>query len=246
MPAAEAVPDTARAGTHRAVSSVVVVDDDFRVARLHAEVVGGLEDLEVVAVVHTASAALDAACRHRPDLVLLDLYLPDASGLELLRRFRSLPAPPDVIVISAARDAGSVRAAMRAGVLQFLVKPLDFDSLRERLRRYAQLQARLAERRELDQCEIDALLVAMQPEREAQIATRLPKGCSPGTADLVLGALQDGDGPRSAADVADIVGISRWTAQRYLATLAGMGLVHMQPQYGATGRPEHRYTRVRG
>jgi two-component system CitB family response regulator len=226
------------------VNSVVVVDDDFRVARLHAEVVGGLEGLEVVAVVHSASAALDATRQHQPDLVLLDLYLPDASGLDLLRRLRSLAAPPDVIVISAARDVASLRAAMRAGVLQFLVKPLDLDSLRERLRRYVQLQSRLSEHHDFDQSEIDALLVAMHPQADAQLTTRLPKGHSPVTAELVLGALAEGDVPRSAAEVAERVGISRWTAQRYLTTLADVGLVHMQPQYGTTGRPEHRYARV--
>jgi two-component system CitB family response regulator len=226
------------------MNSVVVVDDDFRVAQVHAEVVAGLEGLEVVAVVHTASAALDAARQHQPDLVLLDLYLPDASGLDLLQRLRSLSAPPDVIVISAARDVRSVRAAMRYGVQQFLIKPLDLDSLRERLRRYVQLQARLSEDLDLDQSEIDALLVAMHPHADAQLATRLPKGHSPVTAELVLGALASDEAPRSAAEVAEHVGISRWTAQRYLTSLADIGLVHMQPQYGTTGRPEHRYVRL--
>ena len=226
------------------MSAVVVVDDDFRVAQVHAEVVAGLDGLQVVAVVHTASAALDAVRQHHPDLILLDLYLPDAGGLELLPRLRSLAAPPDVIVISAARDVRSVRVAMRYGVLQFLVKPLDLDSLRERLKRYVQLQARLSEQRDLDQSEIHALLVAMHPEAGAQLAVRLPKGHSPVTAELVLDALANADAPRSAAEVAANVGISRWTAQRYLTTLAELGLVQMQPQYGTTGRPEHRFQRV--
>jgi response regulator of citrate/malate metabolism len=226
------------------MNSVVVVEDDFRVARVHAEVVAGLDALQVVAVVHSASAALDAVRQHQPDLVLLDLYLPDASGLDLLRRLRSLAAPPNVIVISAARDVRSVRAAMRHGILQFLLKPLDLDSLRERLRCYVQLQARLSEGHDLDQSEIDALLVAMHPCADAQPAMQLPKGHSPVTAELVLGKLAGADAPRSAAEVAQSVGVSRWTAQRYLTSLADIGLVHMRPQYGTAGRPEHRYVRV--
>ena len=72
----------------------------------------------------------------------------------------------------------------------------------------------------------------MHPEAGAQLAVRLPKGHSPVTAELVLDALADADAPRSASEVAANVGISRWTAQRYLTTLAELGLVQMQPQYG--------------
>jgi two-component system CitB family response regulator len=225
---------------------VVVVEDDFRVARVHAEVVGRVDGMEAVALAHTASAGLDAIGQHRPDLVMLDLYLPDAGGLELLRRTRALAASPGVIVISAANDAASVRRAMRYGVFRYLLKPLDLGVLRDHLTRYVELHARLAEDRELEQCEIDELLAAAaQPAADRPLEARLPKGHSPVTAGLVLGALAESDGPRSAAEVAERVGISRWTAQRYLTTLTERGLVQMQPQYGTAGRPEHRYSPVR-
>ncbi len=49
--------------------------------------------MQVVGHAHTAAAALDAVTRHRPDLVLLDIYLPDASGLRVLRRLRTIDEP---------------------------------------------------------------------------------------------------------------------------------------------------------
>ena len=55
-------------------------------AKVHAGFTERVPGLEVVATVHTASAALDAVSAQRPDLLLLDVYLPDASGLEVLRR----------------------------------------------------------------------------------------------------------------------------------------------------------------
>src|SRR5947208_3447225 len=119
----------------------LIVEDDFRVARLHAEAVEALDGFAVVGTVHTASAGLDAVRNHRPQLVLLDLYLPDASGLELLGRLRVLPETPDVIVLSAAREMQSVRAAMQRGALHYLIKPFDFDDLRRRLAAYAELDA---------------------------------------------------------------------------------------------------------
>src|SRR5206468_4164480 len=139
------------------VVTTLIVEDDFRVARLHAEVVDALDGYSVAATVHTASAALDAVRRHRPRLVLLDLYLPDASGLEVLRRLRALGEPPDVIVLSAAREMHSVRAAMQGGALHYLIKPFDFDDLRARLIAYAELDAARSAERETHQQEVDRL-----------------------------------------------------------------------------------------
>jgi response regulator of citrate/malate metabolism len=218
----------------------LIVEDDFRVARLHAEAVEALEGFTVVATVHTASAALDAARHHRPGLVLLDLYLPDASGLEILRRLRTLPEPPDVIVLSAAREMQSVRAAMQGGALHYLIKPFDFDDLRQRLSAYAELDAARSAEHETHQPEVDRLFgLIRRPGSAAAIA--LPKGHSAATAQLVLDALSEADGPLSASDVSERVGISRATAQRYLTSLADAGRVRLQLRYGTAGRPEHRY-----
>jgi response regulator of citrate/malate metabolism len=221
------------------VIATLIVEDDFRVARVHAEVVEALPDFHVAATVHTASAALEATERRRPDLILLDLFLPDASGLDVLSRVRALSEPPDVIILSAANDMTSVRTAMRHGALHFLVKPFDLDALRDRLGRYAQLHARRSVEADIDQEEIDRLFGVMR--RAPQAAVRLPKGHSAATAELVLGALTEAGAPLSAGELAERTGISRATAQRYLSTLADAGSVRLKLRYGAAGRPEHRY-----
>jgi two-component system CitB family response regulator len=223
---------------------VLVVDDDFRVAALHAEVVDGVPGLQVVAQVHSAAAALDAAARHRPRLVLLDRYLPDADGIDLLRRLRGAhDGAPDVLMLTAARDLASVRSAARAGALHYLLKPVDFAVLRARLQAWARLQAGLGRDAalEVDQREIDRLfaLRAGAAERAA------PEGEGPPTARRILEALRDADGERTATDVAEAVGVSRATAQRHLAALTRTGAVALDLRYGATGRPEHLY-RVAG
>lgn len=188
---------------------------------------------------HTASAALDAAAKNRPELVLLDLYLPDASGLKVLGRLRALAEPPDVIVLSAAQDMASVRNAMRQGALHFLIKPFGLDTLQDRLERYAQLHTRRSVEREADQAEIDLLFGVMRQGREP--AAGLPKGHAPATAELVVRALTEAGTPLSAAEVAERVGISRATAQRDISAMADRGTVQLRLRYGATGRPEHRY-----
>ncbi|HEY0440689.1 MAG TPA: response regulator [Xanthobacteraceae bacterium] len=194
---------------------------------------------------HTGSAALDAARRHHRHLVLLDLYLPDANDLEVLRHLGTPAQPPDVIVLSAAREMHSVRAAMQGGALHYLIKPFDFDDLRQRMRAYAELHAARSGERETHQQEVDRLFALVgQPARTTAVA--LPKGHSPATAELVLQTLRDAPRPLSAGDVSERIGISRTTAQRYLASLADAGKVRRNLRYGTAGRPEHRYELVHG
>jgi response regulator of citrate/malate metabolism len=171
--------------------------------------------------------------------VLLDIYLPDASGLEVLQRLRRHGEHnPDVLLLTAARDMPTVRKAMRAGALHYLIKPVDFGMLHQRLTAYAELHERRRLEGEIDQREVDRLFGLMR--RGDSVAAGLPKGSSP-TAERIVGVLRDSDDSMSAVDVAERVGISRATAQRYLSSLAHAEVVRLELNYGSTGRPEHRY-----
>jgi response regulator of citrate/malate metabolism len=218
---------------------VLIVDDDYRVAQVHADFVGRMPNMCVVGQAHTAAAALEAVVRHRPDLLLLDIYLPDASGLELLQRLRRHGDSPDVLLLTAARDMPTVRRAMRAGALHYLIKPVDFGTLHQRLTAYAELHERRRVEGEIDQREIDRLFGLMR--RGDSLAAGLPKGRSSPTAERIAGVLRESEGSLSAVEVAERVGISRATAQRYLSSLAQAEVVRLELNYGSTGRPEHRY-----
>src|ERR1700722_17027913 len=104
----------------------LIVDDDFRVAAIHAAYVNKVDGFEVIAEAHTAAEEVAAVDRLRPDLMLLDLYLPDAHGPKLGPRRRAGPPPVDVIVITAAKDADSVRVAMQSGALHYLLQTFSF------------------------------------------------------------------------------------------------------------------------
>lgn len=221
---------------------VLVVDDDFRVAALHADFAARVDGFTVVGVAHTAHAALDAVRRHRPDLVLLDLYLPDEHGLTLLGKLREGDGPhPDVIAITAARDLPSVRTAMQRGVVDYLVKPFPFRTFADRLGAYRALWRRTRHSGELEQAEVDQLLGLMRGRSGSR---DLPKGHSEPTMALIRAAFEDPDANWSAAEIADQVGVSRATAARYLAQLVKQGKLELQLRYGSAGRPEHRYRRA--
>ncbi|MDT7616362.1 MAG: hypothetical protein QOF00_3809 [Pseudonocardiales bacterium] len=219
--------------------SVLVVDDDFRVAALHADFVGRVPGFRVTATVHTATAALECVRTRAPDLVLLDLYLPDVDGLELLTRFREgAGRHPDVIAVTAARDMPSVHLAMQRGAVQYLVKPFRFRALAERLHVYRQLWVQTRSTGEVEQGEVDRIFGSM---RGIDATSVLPKGCSEATMVLVRAVFAGPEPDWSASEIADRVGISRTTAQRYLAHLADTGSIELHLRYGHAGRPEHRY-----
>jgi response regulator of citrate/malate metabolism len=220
---------------------VLVVDDDFRVAALHAEFVNRIEGFTVVAVAHTGHAALDAARTHRPDLVLLDLYLPDQDGLSVLGKLREGEGPhPDVIAITAARDLPRIRTAMQRGVVHYLVKPFPFRTLVDRLTTYRSLWSQTRREGDVGQAEVDRIFGLM---RGSQATSQLPKGHSEPTMALVRAAFEAPDSDWSAAEIAEHIGVSRATAARYLAQLVRQGTLELSLRYGTAGRPEHRYHR---
>jgi response regulator of citrate/malate metabolism len=137
------------------VIGVLIVDDDFMVAKVHAGFVAALDGFEVVGTASTGAQALAEIARLNPDLVLLDVYLPDMTGLDVLRRLRAEGPPVDVIVISAARDVDSIRSAFHGGVLHYLVKPFDRATFEARLRDYAALREDLGELEEAGQVDVD-------------------------------------------------------------------------------------------
>lgn len=217
----------------------LIVDDDFRVAAIHREFIERIPSFTVVGVAHTAADALARAEADRPDLVLLDIYLPDRSGLEVLRELHSTGRPPvDVIAITAANDVETLRSALQGGVVHYLVKPFQFNAFREKLESYAALRSRLRQARQVDQDEIDEVFATL---RAGSTAPTLPKGLSPATFALVARTLRGIEDDLSAEEVALRTGVSRVTSRRYLDRLARSGLVEVTMRYGKTGRPEHRY-----
>ncbi len=216
----------------------LIVEDDVRVAEVHEAFVERVPGFTVVGAAHSATRAVALARELAPDLVLLDMYLPDHSGLEVLQALRRPGSPTlDVIAITAARDVETLRAALQWGVLHYLVKPFQFKTFRERLETYAVARTRLAATGPLDQGEVDRIVSMMHVES----AEGLPKGMSTTTLELVSRAVHDAAGDLSAGEVAARIGVSRVTSRRYLDYLSRRGLVVLGMRYGSSGRPEHRY-----
>jgi response regulator of citrate/malate metabolism len=219
---------------------VLIVDDDFMVAKVNQGFVERVPGFAVAGVAHTGDEALRAVDRTRADLVLLDIYLPDMSGLDVLRRLREEGAPADVLAITAARDVATIQAALRGGVVHYLIKPFTYDILRERLERFALAQHGLSGAGTIVQDDIDRLFGTLRSS-----STQMPKGLTRPTADLVARTLQASPSDLSASECAELAGLSRVSTRRYLEYFVVLGKAEVRLRYGAAGRPERRFSWTR-
>lgn len=223
--------------------TVVVVEDDFRVADINAQFVGRVPGFRVVGKATTGREARRLLEQSRPDLLLLDVYLPDMRGTDLLRHIRQQGWNTDVIMLTAALESETVQAALRNGAVDYILKPILFERLQATLERYRHLHRQLRSTRELtSQVQVDQFFNrGALPGPRAPI---LPKGIDPLTLEKVTGMLQEASG-LTAEMVAQSVGVSRSTARRYLEYLIDQGEARADLAYGTVGRPERRYARIR-
>jgi response regulator of citrate/malate metabolism len=217
----------------------LVVDDDFMVAELHADFTARVAGFRVAGIAHSGKEALAAIERLRPDLVILDIYLPDQSGLSVLQQLRREGSDVDVIMVTAAKDMPSLQQAMQGGVLHYIVKPFDFARFAQTLETYRRFREERASREVVAQADVDRLFRLMAPP-----PGDMPKGLNRPTLDLIVRDLMHQHGPQTAQEVADRTGVSRGTARRYLEYLEQRGQARLDLRYGSTGRPEHLYELV--
>jgi response regulator of citrate/malate metabolism len=223
------------------VIRVLVVDDDFMVAKVHSGYVAKTPGFTVAGVAHTGADALRMIGQLRPDLVLLDIYLPDIDGLTVLRGIRESAEATDVVVISAADDVDTIRAAVRGGVLHYLIKPFTYGALYDQLRHFAALHAKLGVLSRAAQSDVDEVFGG-RPRGSAA----LPKGLTAQTAELVERVLRAAGSDLSAQECAEAAALSRVSARRYLEHFVETERAQVRLRYGGTGRPERRYRWVGG
>ncbi|MFD8249507.1 response regulator [Nocardia sp. NPDC059691] len=224
---------------------VLIVEDEPLIAEAHRAYVERIAGFTPVGIAHTGReamrAAADAAAEGTPiDLVLMDIGLPDASGLDVAAALTGLAPRPDVIAITSARDLAMVRTAVSHGVVLYLLKPFTFAAFRDKLDRYREFRTALpAGESAISQHDIDRALSALRtPDQRATT----PKGVAPQTLDEISRTVRAAEAEGvTAADTATSIGVSRITAWRYLEKLADDGLVVRRSDYGRAGRPKTRY-----
>lgn len=224
---------------------VLIVEDDFRIAHIHQALLEQDPRFEVVQSCRSGAQAL-AWLGENPtgaDLVFLDVYLPDVEGLSLLWEVRRRGRQLDIVMITAAKEVETIEEALRAGVFDFLIKPIQLERLHSMLERFVMRRAMSAQQTELNQAQLDQALAGV-PTPAAMPKRTHPKGVDALSLQTMIQALQQAALPLTASDLALQTGTSRSTARRYLEYLVSCGDAVVAQAYGEVGRPQRLYQRA--
>lgn len=213
---------------------VLIVEDDPMVAAINAEYLSRIEGFVLRESYTSSRSCLDGLAGHEDALVLLDVFMPGISGIELLRRIRNEHPRVDVIMITADRNSQDIKTALRLGIIDYLMKPFTFERFQAALLAYRERRSLLNANHELDQSALD---------RRIFIRTNVehPKGVDSDTLRLVERSLSERTGHCSLKDLESETGLSRVSIKKYLVYLENTGKVTSRLEYPAVGRPVRKY-----
>lgn len=206
----------------------------MEVNRQYIEAVSGFK---ILGGADHAAEALRLVRELLPQLLILDIYLPDQKGIEVLQEIRLLGLPTDVIMVTAARDVDTIQQGFRYGAVDYIVKPFQFERIKSALESYRDMYHQLQKKEALNQAEIDAIGLGKVRTNEEE----LPKGLTETTLKQIVLLLMKEGRSYSAEEVAEGIGLARVTARRYLEYLEKTGRAELELQYGSVGRPLNRY-----
>lgn len=221
------------------MTRILIVEDDPMVADLNSRLIQTMDNFEVAGIANDAGEAQVFLEKNSVDLILLDIYMPGMNGLQFLTKVREAQCPVDVLVVSAARDSQSIQTALRSGAVDYLIKPFDFDRLRQALLAYANRSRLIRSHDKLTQQDLDTRVLSKDhtdPE-----SGNLPKGLDRHTLAMIGACLREIGEPFTTEELSQKVGISRVSVRKYLDYFCDIGRLEKEASYGAVGRPVFRY-----
>lgn len=219
---------------------ILVIEDDKRIADIHRRFIEKIDGFSVVGAAHTGDEAKDWIVALLPDLVLLDVYLPDLLGTELMTFIQTNSPETDIIFITAAAEIDIVKKAFRGGVVDYILKPLTFDRFKESLLSYKEKRDSLIGDGLLQEDSIKFLWNKSNLTKPISDSIP-PKGIDPITKEKVVSHIKSIEGGITAEKLGNEIGVSRSTARRYLEYLVSEKRAYAELIYGSIGRPERRY-----
>ncbi|MEK5232556.1 response regulator [Lysinibacillus sp. FSL K6-0232] len=226
--------------------TVLLIEDDPMVREVNRQFIEKVEHFQVIGQASNGLDGITQIHQLQPDLVFMDIFMPEQDGITSLRKIRELDLPVDVITVTAANDMETVKQVLHLGVFDYIMKPFSFERVQGTLENYLRFKKQTQTERALTQGELDQLFHYrgghghVIQANTLQSEQNLPKGFNRATLDKVVHFLQSVDGA-SAEDVAMGVGIARVTARRYLDYLEKQGSITMDVHYGGVGRPINYY-----
>lgn len=219
--------------------NVLIVEDDPMVASINKGYLESVSGFQCIGIASNVDDGISFLENNSADLVLMDIFMPERNGLELLAEIRSKKRGVDVIVISAASDMKHIKDCLRLGAVDYLIKPFEFQRFNSALKKYRQEQDYISSQDKVNQEELDKLLHSRTVKEEVP---PLPKGLTQQTLGTVIAKIQKIESEGFSTDeLANAVGVSRISMRKYLRFLTEIGYLYIQMDYGSIGRPVYRY-----
>ncbi|MDH8002240.1 response regulator [Bacillus cereus] len=216
---------------------VLIVEDDPMVAMLNMHYLEQVGGFELVQAVNSVKSAIEVLGESRIDLVLLDIFMPEETGFELLMYIRNQEKEIDIMMISAVHDMGSIKKALQYGVVDYLIKPFTFERFKEALTIYREKLTFMKEQQKISQSELDSLILQKE-KREPTVTKELPKGLTKQTLQLIWQKIESLNGRAFTTDeMSQLVGISRVSIRKYVMFLTDIGVLENEMMYQHVGRP---------
>ncbi|MGE7658466.1 response regulator [Bacillus altitudinis] len=220
---------------------VLIAEDDFRIAAIHESYIQKVQGFQVAGKAKSAKDLWGALQKEQVDLILLDVYMPDELGTNLLPLLRERHPEVDVIIITAATETMLLRDALHYGVVHYLIKPVTAQKFTQVLTEYKEKRELINSKEEVNQTMIDLFFGQMQEESQQKDERDLPTGINSLTLDKVKTFMAAEMNGITAEELGEKMGASRTTARRYVEYLVTTGECRAELAYGIIGRPERKY-----
>ncbi len=219
--------------------SLIIVEDDAMVLEVNRQFIDSLNTFKIIGTAKTGLEAEKLIVEKNPQLVLLDFYLPDMNGLDVIQEVRRNKQDTDFILVTAAKDVETIQQVFRYGAIDYIIKPFRFDRLKAALERYQQMMYRVKINDELDQKDVDHWAASIGSKSNGK---DLPKGLNEVTLKQIMQYMMKMKDALSAEEVAKGTGLARVTVRRYLEYMEKTKRLKLDIQYGSVGRPINRYS----
>lgn len=221
---------------------VLIVEDDPMVAEFNRRYLEMVEGYELIGIVPSVDEAITVLADKTVHLLLLDIYMPNKTGWDLLSKIRSNEIEVDIIVISAACDNESIQKALRYGVVDYLIKPFEFERFCAALNDYKLEKSMINNQPKLRQEDLDSQFFNKNNKDKAMQILELPKGLTKNTLQLVWDHIKAMEiSPFSTDELASRVGISRVSLRKYLNFMSEVKILKTEIVYGTVGRPVYKH-----
>lgn len=216
---------------------VLIVEDNRMMAEINRSYIERVAGFSFCGIASNGAEALEILKNRQIDLVLLDIFMPDMNGLELLAKIRQQNYSVDVILVSAAQDNVSIQTGLRNGAVDYLIKPFEFERLQMALLAFAKRLKLINNNVNVAQKELDQQVFSGIPYSENE----LPKGLDRNTVKRVWDKIVEINNEFSADEMATYVGLSPVSIRKYLKHFENIRLLSTEVSYGAIGRPVYKY-----